>query len=61
MRSALREDFPAAPQAYAGLTLSGADTLELLARDPAAAAKLTVSQITSALSVPGGAVTWRPR
>ena len=51
MRSALREYFPAALEAYAGLTLSGADTLELLARapDPAAAAKLTASQVTAAL------------
>lgn len=51
MRSALREYFPAALQAYAPLTLSGPDTLELLGRapDPAAAAKLTLPQITAAL------------
>jgi Transposase/Transposase IS116/IS110/IS902 family len=51
MRSALREYFPAALEAYAGLTLTGPDTLELLAKapDPASAAKLTVTQITAAL------------
>jgi hypothetical protein len=51
MRSALREYFPAALEAYAGLTLTGADTLELLGKapDPAAAARLTVAQITAAL------------
>jgi hypothetical protein len=32
MRSALREYFPAALEAYAGLTLAGPDALELLAR-----------------------------
>ena len=51
MRSALREYFPAALEAYADLTLTGPDALELLGRapDPAAAAKLTVTQITAAL------------
>jgi hypothetical protein len=51
MRSALREYFPAALEAYAGLTLTGADTLELLGKapDPASAARLTVAQITAAL------------
>ena len=51
MRSALREYFPAALEAYAALTLAGADTLELLGRapDPASAAKLTIPQITAAL------------
>ncbi len=51
MRSALREYFPAALEAYAPLTLSGPDTLELLGRapDPAAAARLTLPQITAAL------------
>jgi hypothetical protein len=55
MRSALREYFPAALEAYASLTLSGPDTLELLDRapDPAAAAKLTVSQISAALKRAG--------
>jgi hypothetical protein len=51
MRSALREYFPAALEAYAGLTLTGPDTLELLAKapGPAAAARLTIPQITAAL------------
>jgi transposase len=51
LRSALLEFFPAALAAFAGLGLTGADTLELLARapDPAAAAKLTLSQISAAL------------
>jgi hypothetical protein len=51
MRSALREYFPAALQAYAPLTLSGPDALELLGRapDPASAARLAVTQITAAL------------
>ena len=51
MRSALREYFPAALEAYAGLTLTGADTLELLGKapDPVSAARLTVAQITAAL------------
>src|SRR5216683_752083 len=51
MRSALREYFPAALAAYAELTLTGPDTLELLAKapDPASAARLTIPQITAAL------------
>ena len=51
LRTALREYFPAALQAYKPLGLTGADTLELLAKapDPAAAARLTISQITAAL------------
>jgi len=51
MRSALREYFPAALDAYAALTLAGPDALELLGRapEPASAAKLTVTQITAAL------------
>ena len=51
MRSALREYFPAALEAYAELTLTGPDTLELLAKapDPAAAARLTIPQISAAL------------
>jgi len=51
LRSALLEFFPAALAAFAGLGLTGADTLELLARapDPAAAAKLTLSQVSAAL------------
>ena len=55
MRSALREYFPAAPEAYAGLGLTGPDTLELLrkAPDPASAARLTVTQITAALKRAG--------
>jgi transposase/transposase IS116/IS110/IS902 family protein len=55
MRSALREYFPAALIAYAPLTLAGRDALELLARapGPAAAAKLTIAQITAALKRAG--------
>jgi len=55
MRSALREYFPAALEAYAGLSLTGPDALELLAKapDPASAAKLTVTQITAALKRAG--------
>jgi hypothetical protein len=51
LRSALREFFPAALTAYADLGLTGTDTLELLTRAPApaAAAKLTAAQISSAL------------
>ena len=51
MRSAPREYFPAALEAYAGLSLSGPDALELLGRapDPASAARLTIAQITAAL------------
>jgi transposase/transposase IS116/IS110/IS902 family protein len=55
MRSALREYFPAALEAYADLTLTGKDTLELLAKAPGpeSAARLTVSQITAALKRAG--------
>jgi transposase len=51
LRSALREFFPAALGAYADLGLTAADTLELLVRAPApaAAAKLTATQISAAL------------
>jgi transposase len=51
LRSALLEFFPAAPAAYAGLGLTGADTLELLVKapDPASAARLSAAQITAAL------------
>ena len=51
LRSALREFFPAAQAAYAGLGLTGADTLELLVKapDPASAARLSAAQITAAL------------
>jgi Transposase/Transposase IS116/IS110/IS902 family len=55
MRSALREYFPAALEAYADLTLAGKDALGLLARapDPESAARLTVTQITAALKRAG--------
>jgi len=51
LRSALLEFFPAALTAYAGLGLTGADTLELLVKapDPASAARLSAAQITAAL------------
>jgi transposase len=51
LRSALREFFPAAQVAYAGLGLTGTDALELLVKapDPATAAKLSTAQITAAL------------
>ncbi|MGH3803446.1 MAG: IS110 family transposase [Pseudonocardiaceae bacterium] len=51
LRAALREYFPAALEAYKPLGLTGADTLELLARatDPTSAARLTIGQITAAL------------
>jgi transposase len=50
LRSALREFFPAALQAFPDLTV--ADTLELLGRapDPARAARLSRSKITAALT-----------
>jgi transposase len=50
LRSALREFFPAALQAYGDLT--AADALELLGRapDPARAARLSRSKITAALT-----------
>jgi len=49
LRHALREYFPAALQAFDDL--DAADTLELLAKapEPAAAARLTISQISAAL------------
>ncbi|WP_328860338.1 IS110 family transposase [Streptomyces sp. NBC_00306] len=52
LRNALREYFPAALDAYADLTLLGADALELLVKAPTpqAAAKLTHAQITAALA-----------
>jgi len=55
MRSALRDYFPAALEAYAGLTLAGPDTLELpgKAPDPASAARLTAAQLTAALKRAG--------
>jgi hypothetical protein len=55
MRSALREYFPAALEAYKDLGLAGKDALELLAKapGPASAARLTVTQITAALKRAG--------
>ncbi|MFE7333243.1 IS110 family transposase [Streptomyces sp. NPDC057565] len=52
LRNTLREYFPAALSAYADLTLTSTDALELLikAPTPAAAAKLTRSQITAPLT-----------
>jgi Transposase/Transposase IS116/IS110/IS902 family len=65
MRSALREYFPAALEAYKDLGLAGADTLELLARapDPASAARLTTAQVAAALKRAGrrGDLTGRAR
>lgn len=51
LRAALRDYFPAALEAYKALTLTGADTLELLVKapTPAAAARLTLTQISAAL------------
>ena len=51
LRTALREYFPAALVAYQPLTLTGADTLALLAKapTPAAAAHLSIGQISTAL------------
>ena len=51
LRAALRDYFPAALTAYQALTLTGADTLELLAKapTPATAAKLTIPQISAVL------------
>jgi transposase len=51
LRAALRDYFPAALTAYQTLTLTGRDTLELLAKapTPAAAARLTLAQISAAL------------
>ena len=57
LRSALRDYFPAALDAYqqGTLTLTGPDVLALLAKapTPAAAAKLTIAQITAALKTAG--------
>jgi hypothetical protein len=55
MRSALREYFPAALEAYKDLGLAGKDTLELLAKapDPGSAARLTTAQIAAALKRAG--------
>ncbi|WP_433855074.1 IS110 family transposase [Streptomyces kronopolitis] len=52
MRSALREYYPAALHAYADLTLTSTDAMELLikAPTPQAGAKLTRTQITSVLA-----------
>lgn len=52
LRSTLREYFPAALAAYADLTLTSTDAMELLikAPTPAAAAKLTRTQITVVLA-----------
>ncbi|QKW40130.1 IS110 family transposase [Actinomadura sp. NAK00032] len=52
LRSMLREYFPAALNAYAGLALTSTDALELLikAPTPAAGAKLTRTQITGVLA-----------
>lgn len=51
LRAALREYFPAALDAYRPLTLTGTDTLELLAKAPTPdqAARLTLAQISAAL------------
>jgi hypothetical protein len=55
MRSALREYFPAALEAYQDPGLAGADALELLAKapDPQSAARLTTAQIAAALKRAG--------
>ena len=55
MRSALREYFPAALEAYADLGLAGRDALELPAKapDPESAAKLTAVQVAAALKRAG--------
>lgn len=52
LRNTLREYFPAALNAYADITLTSTDALELLikAPTPQAAAKLTRPQITAALA-----------
>jgi transposase len=54
LRAALRDYFPAALVAYQALTLTGSDALELLAKAPApaAAARLTLTQISAALKKP---------
>jgi len=65
MRSALREYFPSALDAYKDLGLTGKDTLELLAKapDPESAARLTTAQLTAALKRAGrrGDLTERAR
>ena len=55
MRSALREYFPAALEAYKDTGLTGKDTLELLqkAPEPGSAARLTAAQIAAALKRAG--------
>jgi transposase len=52
LRTALREYFPAALNAYADLALTSTDAMELLIKAPApqAAAKLTRTQITAVLA-----------
>ncbi|MFI6061975.1 transposase [Streptomyces sp. NPDC051286] len=52
LRNILREYFPAALTAYAGLELTSTDALELLVKapTPAAAARLTRTQITAVLA-----------
>jgi transposase len=52
LRAALRDYFPAALAAYQALTLTGSDTLELLAKapTPATAVRLTLTQISAALA-----------
>ncbi|MFF4549075.1 IS110 family transposase [Streptomyces sp. NPDC001435] len=52
LRSALREYFPAALNAYADLSLTSTDAMELLVKAPTpqAAAKLTRTQITAVLA-----------
>ncbi|MGA5134384.1 transposase, partial [Streptomyces olivoreticuli] len=52
LRNTLREYFPAALNAYADLTLTSTDALELLVKAPTpeAAAKLTRTQITAVLA-----------
>lgn len=52
LRSTLREYFPAALNAYADLTLTSTDAMELLikAPTPSAGAKLTRTQITAVLA-----------
>jgi hypothetical protein len=59
LRHALREFFPAALVAFTDLT--GADALELLAKaaDPASAARLTITHISAALTVPAAVTSPR--
>ncbi|WP_308169496.1 IS110 family transposase [Acrocarpospora catenulata] len=51
LRAVLRDYFPAALAAYAPLTLTGPDALELLAEaaDPVSAAKLSIARISAVL------------